>query len=351
MKKITNYFGTGILYEENDLKGKLYVKCCACVSIYSDFESWANANEDRFVENIKDADTIIVLGCQVTDLAVLSDIKAAEKLIKKYPQKEVFIGGCIAKRFDIDLPAKRLDIVKSDYIHIKKTHIFWGVPFWVKDYNEGDKEYDDGHLFRKSYPLRIGVGCKNKCTYCTIRITRGICYELTPKEQIEEFLNHENILLNADSPSPKVLLEWIEIAKKYNKQISIRNVEPQVAMEISQELIELSELNLLKSFHMPVQSVDPEVLKDMGRNPGTTLKAIEMVKKLKNTFLATNIIIDYKEYPNPDITQAFVYGSWENEKNVLPGLEIFDYVSWNPYWDGKWNRNTAEKRFKKYIGE
>jgi hypothetical protein len=29
--------------------------------------------------------------------------------------------------------------------------------------------------------------------------------------------------------------------------------------------------------------------------------------------------------------------------------EAFDHVSWNPYWDGRWDRDAAEERFDKYI--
>ena len=29
--------------------------------------------------------------------------------------------------------------------------------------------------------------------------------------------------------------------------------------------------------------------------------------------------------------------------------EIFDYYSWNPYFDGNYNEKKAKKRFKKYI--
>lgn len=342
MKTVKNIFGEGILYEAEDLKGKIYTRCCACISIYSDFESWANKYKDRFVNTPSEADTIIVLGCQVTDLAVLADIRNIESLVKRYPGKEYFIGGCLAKRFDIELPVKRLDIIKSDYTTIKEKKTQWGVPFWVKNFNENDEEYNDGHLFRNMYPLRIGVGCKNKCAYCTIRITRGICYELNP--QINEFLENDNILLNADSPSAELLKEWIKIAIQYNKPISIRNVEPQIAIEIENELIDLSDMGLLNVFHMPVQSTDVNVLKDMNRNPELTLKAIEMVKKL-DAFLATNIIVDYKDFPNPDMDLK----TWDNSKKIK-GLEMFDYISWNPYWDGIWDRENAEQRFEKYIG-
>jgi hypothetical protein len=56
--------------------------------------------------------------------------------------------------------------------------------------------------------------------------------------------------------------------------------------------------------------------------------------KQKGVILATNVIIDYKNFPNP----------LED-----PMIDIFDYVSWNPYWDGVWNIDNAARRFEKYL--
>ena len=47
MKKITNRFGTGILYEENDLGKDIYCACTACMSVWSDFLSFANVEADK----------------------------------------------------------------------------------------------------------------------------------------------------------------------------------------------------------------------------------------------------------------------------------------------------------------
>ena len=63
MKKITNKFGEGIIYNIDDLKGKIYATSAACMSVWSDFLSWANANENRMTDNYMEADCIVVLGC------------------------------------------------------------------------------------------------------------------------------------------------------------------------------------------------------------------------------------------------------------------------------------------------
>ena len=75
-----NVFGEGELYEADDLDGKIYVICCACMSIYSEFLSWANKYPDRMTNDPFKAKNIIILSCQVTDLSILNDLNTLESL-------------------------------------------------------------------------------------------------------------------------------------------------------------------------------------------------------------------------------------------------------------------------------
>lgn len=342
MKEITNIFGIGKIYSKDDLKGKIYATSAACMSVWSDLLSFANLNEERFTKNPEEADSIVVLGCQVTDLAILNDLEVAKRLHNQ-TGKEIYMGGCLALRMDISLPEyiKRLDVIREYNVDLKNLKLIdYEKPFWVPDFKESEEVLADGNLFRNFYPLKIGAGCHGKCKYCTIRHTRGDGYEAIPEEQIDEFLNHENIVLISDSPTPSQIKAWCKIAKEIGKEISIRNVEPQNLVQCEKELLDLANLNLLKIVHCPVQSFEEELLKAMNRSYQMTNKAIEVIKKLKNlgVITATNIIIDYtvggKTYKNLD----------EEKLN-----ENFDYYSWNPYFDGDFNLDKAKERYKKYI--
>ena len=342
MKEIKNIFGEGILYEEGDLEGKIYATSAACMSVWSDMLSFANQDPKRFVMDPQDADTIVVLGCQVTDLAVLNDLEVAKKL-HDATNKNIFIGGCLAQRMDIPLPEymKRLDVVRVVGQELEdRSLVHYEKPFWVPDFKESKDNLKDGNLFRNYYPLKIGAGCHGKCKYCTIRHTRGDGYEMVPEEQIEEFLNHEHAVLTSDSPTVSQVKAWCRIAKECNKEISIRNIEPQNLIQCKQELLELADKKLLDIVHCPVQSFDPELLKAMNRNVSKTNEAVELLHELKEkeVITATNIIIDYtvdgKLYPNFDIEKL---------------RENFDYYSWNPYFDGNFDMDRAKQRFKKYI--
>lgn len=363
---ITNRFGSGELFGVEDIieYGKerggasIYCESCACLSVTSDMLSWISGqNSDNPVEFTSRNEpglnnVIIVLGCQVTDLSILNDIKTIERLHCKNPDADIYIGGCLAYRFDIPLPSyvKRLQPTRSRNVALTEDSfksITWQKPFWVADdaWKNNDGEFSKGRLFRDMYPLKIGAGCHGKCKYCTIRDTRGEAYEEDAFSQLREFLDHDNIVLVSDSPTADQIRDWAYIAKQYNKPISIRNVEPNIAVKVMPDLLDLAKLGLLKVFHCPIQSNDAELIKAMGRDVISTLGYIEYAQQLRQygTKVATNVIIDYtvvidgktKTFRNMDI-------DWLNEH--------FDYWVWNPYFDGHWDVAKAEERFAKYIG-
>lgn len=357
-----NRFGKGEIYKIEEIlenlrdkeNAKIYCECCACMSVYSDFLSWIAASNHRqyMTTDPSEASVIIILGCQVTDLAIHNDISRAEELRKIYPGKTYYMGGCLAKRYDIELPQwlKRLDTVRSEYQCIGrddiefaqiKAKMVWQKPFWVKNWNETDNELTEGHLFRDMYPLKIGAGCHGKCKYCTIRDTRGNTYLTMAKKQEEEFLAHKNVVLISDSPTVRQITEWCKMAMQHNKEISIRNVEPHVAIACKNELHAISIKGLLKIFHSPIQSNNPELIQAMGRDVKSTIAYIEFAQELRRngTFIGTNIIIDYRV---GDKTMHNCDKTWLDKH--------FDYWAWNPYFDGVWDREKVKERMRLYIG-
>lgn len=370
MKTITNRFGTGILYDEADLGKGIYCVCTACMSVWSDFLSFANSElrkgkgsfkrfakyKDQskevapyYIKNdcyLNDTDTIVVLGCQVTDLAIYNDLKTAEELHDRYPDIPIYMGGCLAQRFDIELPEylKRLDVVRAEYQNLDFVDgfVYYEKPFWNKDLKDDEQdELATGNLFRHMYPLKIGAGCHGKCKYCTIRDTRGKTYETDAYLQINEFLMHDNIVLISDSPTVKQIHDWCHLADRYNKQISLRNVEPQIANACKKDLMDIAKKGLLKIMHCPIQSNDINVLSAMNRDVKGTLEYIDFAQELRaiGVTVATNIIIDYI------VDGEAIHNMDEDWLN-----SHFDYWSWNPYFDGNWDYAKAKERFEKYIG-
>lgn len=345
---VKNRFGTQHMFEIEDLRTPIYCESAACLSVYSDFLSWLSSK--RNMKHIctldpKKAKSIVVLGCQVTDLAILNDIRIAERLREQNPDADIYMSGCLAQRFDIELPTfiKRLNVVRvlnQPILESAKKLTVYSKPFWVNELNE-ENEYSPGNLFRQSYWLKIGAGCHGKCKYCTIRDTRGEGFEQEPYTQINEFLTHDDVVIISDSPTIKQVRGWCTIAIEYNKPISIRNIEPQTANAVKSALIEIAKRKLLKNFHCPIQSMEENILVAMNRSVNQTMEAIALMQELRKygTKVATNIIIDY-------VVDGVTYKNMPTEELN----RLFDYWSWNPYFDGNWDRERAERRFEKYIG-
>ena len=335
----SNKFGSGNICSPDDIKGSVYITCAACMTVYSETTGWANKHKNKIVDNPEQADNIIVLSCQVTDLAILNDITIAEKFQNQYPTKKCYVGGCLAQRFDIELPdgILRVDHLREDYQPlVDRTLINYEYPFWVPDFKEDGSEVADGHIFRDMYPLRVGSGCHGKCKYCTIKITRGQAYELDPVKLEDEFKNNDNIVIIADSVTPDQIRKFGGFAEKYNKSISFRNVEPQNVVRAKDTLYALAEMGLLNVLHTPVQATSPKTLKVMNRSKTQVEKVMDIVERLKDlgVYTATNIIIDYDGCDN-DFQEIY---------------DLFDYVSWNPYWAGSFDIDIAKDRWIKYIG-
>jgi tRNA A37 methylthiotransferase MiaB len=338
----TNRFGSGDLFEAKDLGGTVYIECAACMSLYAESLSWANANSKRIVTDPLHADNIIVLSCQVTDLAVLNDLRRLEDLHERFkaPDRAFFIAGCLARRFDVPIPewAHRLDHLRVDYQDLEDMSLVtWAPPFWLPNFDSDKRDDEDGYRFRHDYPVRIGAGCANNCSYCTIRTVRGKAYNLDAERLVDEFVAHDNVVLIADSPKPSQIEQWCKIARNNAKDIAIRNVEPWVAMRCWDSLYWLAKDGLLRALHVPVQSINPTVLRTMNRDPDATMHFVARGQMLReHTKLLTNIIID----ENSDDY------NYEDTKCVE---HLFDSVAWNPMWDGSWDRRRAEVRFAKFF--
>jgi tRNA A37 methylthiotransferase MiaB len=355
MREIENRFGKGKLIQMTDIVKNhgtpIYCFSTACMSVTSDMISWISAgyvNQLYLTTSPSDANTIIILGCQVTDLAILNDIRTAEWFHRLYPEATILMGGCLSQRFDIELPdfIQRLDVAREQYQPLDdnaKEYVDWQKPFWVPR-ETWINDAVTGRLFRDMYPLKIGAGCHGLCKYCTIRDTRGEAYETDAYLQVKEFLDHKDVVLISDSPSSHQIIDWCSLALRYKKPISFRNVEPHVALDCDKILLTLAKNDLLKIFHCPIQSNDSFLLREMGRNAVETELYIEFAQKLRSfgTYVATNIIIDYE-------VDGKLYNRHSEELKEWMNAH-FDYWVWNPYFDGKWDRAKAEKRFKEYIG-
>ena len=322
-----------------DFLTPVYFICAGCTSLYAEALSWANANTKHVTTDIKQAESVIVLGCQVTDMAVLNDVEILEDLLRVYPEKSIYISGCLGYRTDIPLPVgvTRLDNLRCDYqVLIDFGLVHWANPFWLQP-----EEYGDviKNRFRDDYPLRVGVGCHGTCAFCTIRKTRGKAYELDSLMQMDEaavaFRTNKDVTLTADSPSMSVLRKWLRLTTLLpDRFLNFKNVEPHVLLALKDDLCCSEACCTLKYVHTPIQNPRADAAKIMNR-PALKQEFFDLITRLRDYGVkcATNIIVDYPGLENPTDKE----------------MSGWDVVDWNPYWDGVWNREQAEKRMLKYF--
>ena len=330
MINVTNRFGNAPMLTGEEL-GKVYVYNCACLTIHTEVLGWCNANKYQVVLDPGEADTILILGCQVTDLSVLNDILTAERFREKYFAK-VVIGGCLAQRFDIPLDFARVDLLESDYTHIADTSLVtWQKPFWERKENflrSGSEAY-----------IRVGKGCHGKCTYCTIRQTRKDFKMLSIPQLTEGIFKAvklgKTVVPTCDTLKTCQIRELSYMVGKF----FLRNIEPPTLLEASTYLDNMLKCGSIAGLHVPIQSLNSAVLKSMSRDPEAVYKVLTLLKDWKQKYgiqLATNIISHYPE----QVHSTAVNGKLE---------EIFDHVAENPYWGGGWDRKDAWRRMIKYI--
>lgn len=179
-------------------------------------------------------------------------------------------------------------------------------------------------------PLGYGSGfdcCSTKIQLC------DACYNESNPETWSEKLVYDS---TEDEEH-----DWCHLADRYDKTISLRNVEPQIANACRNDLIHIAKKGLLKIVHCPIQSNDTNVLSAMNRDIKGTLEFIDFAQDLRSmgVIVATNIIIDYT------VDGEVIHNMDEDWLD-----SHFDYWSWNPYFDGNWDYEKAKERFEKYIG-
>lgn len=353
MFPVGNKFGFADIYTQDDILvegNKIFIYNTACLTIQTEVLGWANAYSRFITTNPLEANIIINLGCQVTDLAVLNDILTLRKLKNIFGKtKQYFMGGCVAQRFDIPLEDKRMDLLYKDYAPITDTSLItWQRPFWVdKLSSNADGRFLRQHDNINFEYLRLGKGCHGNCKYCTIRVTRqkpsilnvdNLLSQIKPRQimfggNVTSDPNRVVVAI-ADTLNSTHIEQLFNYSQSLNVKFALRNIEPVVAMESYDVLMKFAKSGNLYAAHIPIQSSDPEILELMNREVEPTLASMELIKLLKasGVYTATNLIIGM----TPTNHSYDVY-------------DICDHVAVNPYWDGKWDYDNAVERMKKFI--
>ena len=319
---------------------KVFIETYGCTFNQADSEIMAgilNENDIEIVDNQEDADAIIVNTCYVklpTESKVINRIK---NLQKKYPDKEIIIGGCM-----VEVDPKKLDAIGPNCSWIG-PHQLNKTADVVKSAIAGEISREFGFSDEPKvcvpkirqdpyvHVIQICEGCLGACTYCCTRFARGHLNSYPIKDIVEEARQAiedgcVEIQLTAQDTSAfgkdsgEKLSDLIREVANLDGDFKVRvgMMHPKNIGDDLEDLIEAFKLEKVYKFiHLPIQSGSNKVLKEMGRN-----HTVEDYKKIVYRFkeeipditLATDIIIGYPT---------------ETEEDFLDTADLIEEIKFN----------------------
>jgi len=375
---------------------------------FSDSERLASFLEKRKfkpTKEIKQADLVIFNSCGVRKMPEDRAYGQIHNLRKNNPLIKIALTGCISQRKDIQrVLNKKVDLFFSikdirllnnfiieNFLGIENSKLNENCKLKIENSNSTTCDYL--HLspkytnkFRAEIPIM--TGCNNFCAYCVVPYARGREVSRPASEIIKEIeclikKGYKEIILlgqNVNSykhlPSPLYSGEMSRTRDRGGKIVTfpellkeINNIKGNFWIrflsshpkDMSNELIQtVTKLEkVCELVHLPIQSGDDKVLKNMNRNY-TQKHYLNLIKKIKKSFkenkptknfaISSDIIVGF-----PGETKAQLEKSADVMKKVKYDMVYFGQFSPRPQtvaWKMKDNVSKIEKeRREKYLNE
>lgn len=267
-----------------------------------------------YVENISEANIIVVNTCSVTNVADKKCLKMIRRIKREYPNSILVVAGCssqnkqeIYENLDIDIlignkDKSKIDILLKEYI---KTH-----KRYVKFYNNRKLDFEDMLISDYNHIrafIKIEDGCDNFCSYCIIPYVRGSVrsknFETVIKEaKLLTQKGHKEIVLTGIHTGHYMDNDY-DLTDLINE---LSKIEDLLRIRISSiEITELNDkfLNMLSTnkkvcdhLHIPLQAGSDEILKKMNRKYDLKyyeekIKKIRMIRP--DISITTDIIVGF----------------------------------------------------------
>ena len=312
--------------EKNDGKyKKYYILTMGCQLNENDSEKLAGMlNEMNYAEtqNMQDADIIVFNTCCVRENAeerLFGKIGEIKKL-KENKQVLLAIGGCMMQEKIM------LEKIKQSYPFVDiifGTHTMQNLPEYVykalieqekvKDVIDIDGEIYEGLPIKRNDKFKASVtimyGCNNFCSYCIVPYVRGRERSRSPENILKEVQDlakegyKEITLLGQNVNSYKGNDKIKNFADLLNEVCKIEGIErirfiSPHPKDFTDDVIEAIANNekICKIIHLPLQSGNTKVLKEMNRKY-TKEQYLALVEKMKkripNIVFSTDIIVGF----------------------------------------------------------
>lgn len=277
---------------------EIFIKTFGCTLNKRDSLDILNNNDyTDDLEKIKHSKFVLINTCGVKEQTQTKIINFLKKIKeKKIPQSKIIVFGCLV---DIDKPSLLEVLPSAKYFKVKEKEK-------LKKYlNLKKKENKDVTKI-----IIVSNGCLGNCYYCAVKFARGrlkskdlkiILDEVKivlEKEAQEIYLTSQDLACYGKDKGVsliELLEEILKIKKDFKLRLGMSN--PQHLKPILKKLIKIyKHKNVYKFLHIPIQSGDNKVLKDMNRfyKIEDVYEIIEKFRKnIKNITIATDVIVGY----------------------------------------------------------
>ena len=309
---------------------KVFIESYGCTFNQADGQIIAGnllENDIELVDDINEADVVIVNTCYVKLPTEDRMIYRIQKLQSKYPDKKIIVGGCMA-----EIDPEKLEKIGPDVSWIGPHQLnksasvvnatYCGEVIRETGFSKESKvnvpKVGDGSLI---HILQICEGCLGACTFCCTRFARGPLNSYPIADIVAEARNAiENgaceIQLTAQDTaaygrdSGEKLSDLIKEVANLNGDFRVRvgMMHPKNILNDVDDIIDAMKHPKVYDFiHLPVQSGSDNVLSDMRR--GHTISQYkEIVSKFRyeipDLTLATDIIVGYPTESDEDFDET-----------------------------------------------
>ena len=309
---------------------KVYIESYGCTFNKADGQIMGGVlkeNNIDLVDNIDDADVIIVNTCYVKLPTENKIVYKIQQLQKNYPDKKIIVGGCM-----VEIDPEKLDSIGPDCSWIG-PHQLNKVADVVKQTYCGEiiREYGFSKESKVGVPkvsddslihiIQICEGCLGSCSFCCTRFARGPLnsYPISDivaeaKEAIENGaceiqLTAQDTAAFGRDTGEKLSTLIKEVANlDGNFRVRVGMMHPKNILNDVDEIIDaIKQPKVYNFIHLPIQSGSDKVLKEMRRGH-TVGQYVEIVNKFKEEIpdltLATDIIVGYPTENDDDFLKT-----------------------------------------------
>jgi MiaB-like tRNA modifying enzyme len=309
------------------VKFKVYFETFGCTSNRADTQIMEGFVEDNheIVDSAHECDVAVINSCGVIEHTQRKVIRRVKEI--KSDGKRVILAGCLPKIYpdslleckpDYTLPPDSISLMPDTLKTLEEGLSFQTLVATRPD-KAAMKRRENGSVIAA---IPIAEGCLGKCSYCATRFARGRLKSFD-RESIKRGVKKavssgcREIQLTAQDTGVYGRERGKNLAELVNEVCSIEGdfrirvgmMNPCFTMNILEDLIEVFKSKKVYRFlHLPVQSGDDDVLKDMCR--GYTVEEFKKIvrsfrKELPEITLSTDVIIGYPSEDEASFSKTY----------------------------------------------